>query len=125
MQVNVSEEDEFQLLITACLSVLILGTETKLDAALVQMTRLPWASLESVRSPFQVQNDNLLYELAPWHLSPLVSGHQNRSQFTEITYLTSPGQTQLSVAYKLCCRLWCQLHFNSPDESLASTRLET
>ena len=43
------EEDEFQLLITACLSVLILGTETKLDAALVQMTRLPWASLELVR----------------------------------------------------------------------------
>ena len=53
MQVNVSEEeDEFQLLTTACLSVLILGTETKLDAALVQMTRLPWASLESVRSAY-------------------------------------------------------------------------
>ena len=51
MQVDVSEEeDEFQLVITACLSVLILGTETKLDAALVQMTRLPWASLESVRA---------------------------------------------------------------------------
>ena len=49
-QVNVSEEeDDFQLVITACLSVLILGTETKLDAALVQMTRLPWASLETVR----------------------------------------------------------------------------
>ena len=51
MQVNVSEEeDDFQLVITACLSVLILGTETKLDAALVQMTRLPWASLETVRA---------------------------------------------------------------------------
>ena len=49
-QVNVSEEeDDFQLVITACLSVLILGTETKLDAALMQMTRLPWASLETVR----------------------------------------------------------------------------
>lgn len=51
LQVSVSEEeDEFQLVITACLSVLILGTETKLDSALTQMTRLPWASLESVRS---------------------------------------------------------------------------
>ena len=51
LQVSVSEEeDEFQLVITACLSVLILGTETKLDSALIQMTRLPWASLESVRS---------------------------------------------------------------------------
>ena len=51
MQVNVSEEeDDFQLVITACLSVLILGTETKLDAALVQMTRLSWASLETVRA---------------------------------------------------------------------------
>ena len=49
VQVNVSEEeDDFQLVITACLSVLILGTETKLDAALVLMTRLPWASLETV-----------------------------------------------------------------------------
>lgn len=42
------EEDEFQLVVTACLSVLILGCETKLDAALLQMTRMPWASLEAV-----------------------------------------------------------------------------
>ncbi len=50
------EEDEFQLVVTACLSVLILGCETKLDAALLQMTRMPWASLETVR----VQNPNQL-----------------------------------------------------------------
>lgn len=51
-QVSVAEEeDEFQLVVTACLSVLILGTETRLDAALAQMTRLPWASLEAVRVP--------------------------------------------------------------------------
>lgn len=51
-QVSVSEEeDEFQLVATACLSVLILGTETRLDGALGHMTRLPWASLESVRPP--------------------------------------------------------------------------
>ena len=57
LQVSVSEEeDEFQLVITACLSVLILGTETKLDSALIQMTRLPWASLESVRSLLSVSD---------------------------------------------------------------------
>jgi hypothetical protein len=49
VQVSVTEEeDEFQLVVTACLSVLILGCETKLDAALLQMTRMPWASLEAV-----------------------------------------------------------------------------
>lgn len=48
-QVSVAEEeDEFQLVVTACLSVLILGCETKLDAALLTMTRMPWASLEAV-----------------------------------------------------------------------------
>ena len=45
------EEEEFQTVVTACLSVLILGTETKLDAAMAAMTRLPWASLEAVRVP--------------------------------------------------------------------------
>ena len=52
------EDDEFQLVVTACLSVLILGTETKLDAALAQMTRLPWASLEAVRAPFVLPAHN-------------------------------------------------------------------
>ncbi|CAL5224462.1 g7153 [Coccomyxa viridis] len=74
-QVNVSEEeDEFQLLITACLSVLILGTETKLDAALVQMTRLPWASLESVgdQSDFVTSFSRVLAETAP-RIGPALS----------------------------------------------------
>ena len=51
-QVNVAEEeDAFAGVVTACLSVLVLGVETRLDAVLTQMTRLPWASLESVRAP--------------------------------------------------------------------------
>lgn len=45
------EEDAFQGVVTASLSVLVLGVETRLDAALLQMTRLPWASLESVPPP--------------------------------------------------------------------------
>ena len=51
MQVDVGEEeDACQGVVTAGLSVLVLGVETRLDAALLQMTRLPWASLESVCS---------------------------------------------------------------------------
>ena len=42
------EEDEFQAVITACLSVLLLGCETRLDAALAQMARMPWSTLEAV-----------------------------------------------------------------------------
>lgn len=51
-QVDVAEEeDAFAGVVTACLSVLVLGVETRLDGVLTQMTRLPWASLESVRAP--------------------------------------------------------------------------
>ena len=39
---------EFQAVITACLSVLLLGCETRLDAALAQMARMPWSTLEAV-----------------------------------------------------------------------------
>lgn len=42
------EQDEFSGLITRALSVLVLGMETKLDAELVAMTKVPWASLEAV-----------------------------------------------------------------------------
>lgn len=48
-QVDVSEEeDQFQAVTTACLTVLILAVETRLDVALLQMTRVPWATLETV-----------------------------------------------------------------------------
>lgn len=48
-QVDVSEEeDQFQAVTTACLTVLILAVETRLDTALQQMTRMPWATLETV-----------------------------------------------------------------------------
>ena len=49
MQVDVSEEeDQFQAVTTACLNVLILAVETRLDVALQHMTRMPWATLETV-----------------------------------------------------------------------------
>lgn len=48
-QVDMSElEDEFQAVVTQCLAVLLLGTETKLDAALQTMTRINWAAVEAV-----------------------------------------------------------------------------
>ena len=48
-QVDVSEEeDQFQAVTTSCLTVLILAVETRLDTALLQMTRVPWATLETV-----------------------------------------------------------------------------
>ena len=51
-QVDVSEEeDQFQAVTTACLTVLILAVETRLDVALLQMTRVPWATLETVCPP--------------------------------------------------------------------------
>ena len=49
VQVDVGEEeDQFQAVTTACLTVLILAVETRLDTALQQMTRMPWATLETV-----------------------------------------------------------------------------
>ena len=52
MQVDLSEEeDQFQAVTTACLNVLMLAVETRLDVALQQMTRVPWATLETVRHP--------------------------------------------------------------------------
>ena len=42
------EEDQFQAVTTSCLNVLILAVETRLDIALQQMTRMPWATLETV-----------------------------------------------------------------------------
>lgn len=50
-QVDMSdEEDQFQAVTTSCLNVLILAVETRLDIALQQMTRMPWATLETVIS---------------------------------------------------------------------------
>ena len=49
LQVDMSdEEDQFQAVTTSCLNVLILAVETRLDIALQQMTRMPWATLETV-----------------------------------------------------------------------------
>ena len=48
-QVDMSEEESaFQGVVAACLAALVLGVETRLDMPLMQMTRLPWATLGSV-----------------------------------------------------------------------------
>ena len=44
------EEDAFQQTATAGLNTLVLGLETRLDAGLQQMVRMPWASIEAVSS---------------------------------------------------------------------------
>ena len=50
MQVDMSgEEDAFQQTATAGLNTLVLGLETRLDAGLQQMVRMPWATIEAVR----------------------------------------------------------------------------
>lgn len=41
-------QDEFSVVITKALMTLVHGLETKFDAEMVSMTRVPWASLESV-----------------------------------------------------------------------------
>ena len=43
------EEDAFQQTATAGLNTLVLGLETRLDAGLQQMVRMPWATIEAVR----------------------------------------------------------------------------
>ena len=50
-QVDVStEEERFQDVVTAGLTVLILGIETSLDRALQDMVKMPWATIETVRA---------------------------------------------------------------------------
>ena len=53
VQVDVREEEEdFQGLITACLSTLILAVQTRLDGPLQQMCRMPWAAMDVVGHAF-------------------------------------------------------------------------
>ena len=48
-QVDVSEEEEeFQGVVTACLNVLLLGIETRLDVGLQAMVRVNWSAVEAV-----------------------------------------------------------------------------
>ncbi|XP_015688115.1 vacuolar protein sorting-associated protein 53 A isoform X2 [Oryza brachyantha] len=48
-KVDISEvQDEFSALITKALMTLVHGLETKFDAEMVAMTRVPWSTLESV-----------------------------------------------------------------------------
>ena len=54
VQVDVTaEEDEFQAVITACLNVIILAVETRLETPLQQMVRMPWSTMEAVSYPLQ------------------------------------------------------------------------
>lgn len=41
-------QDEFSAVITRALVTLVHGLETKFDAEMAAMTRVPWATLESV-----------------------------------------------------------------------------
>lgn len=41
-------QDEFSSVITKALLTLVNGLETKFDAEMIAMTRVPWATLESV-----------------------------------------------------------------------------
>jgi len=41
-------QDEFSAVITKALLTLVHGLETKFDAEMIAMTRVPWATLESV-----------------------------------------------------------------------------
>ena len=43
------EEEEFQGVVTACLNVLLLGIETRLDGGLQAMVRVNWSAVEAVR----------------------------------------------------------------------------
>jgi len=45
------EEEEFQGVVTACLNVLLLGIETRLDGGLQAMVRVNWSAVEAVRGP--------------------------------------------------------------------------
>ena len=42
------KQDEFSAVITRALATLVQGLEAKLEAELAAMTRMPWATLESV-----------------------------------------------------------------------------
>ncbi len=44
------EEEEFQGVVTACLNVLLLGIETRLDGGLQAMVRVNWSAVEAVRA---------------------------------------------------------------------------
>ncbi|KAK9786068.1 hypothetical protein WJX73_001616 [Symbiochloris irregularis] len=70
-----NEEEKFQDVVTAGLTMLILGIETSLDKALQEMVRMPWATIESVgdQSPFVstcAQALSGLSTLLPAALSP-------------------------------------------------------
>ena len=41
-------QDEYSAVITKSLTTLVQGLETKFDAEMAAMTRVPWATLESV-----------------------------------------------------------------------------
>ena len=61
------EEEDFQGLITACLSALILAVQTRLDSPLQQMCRMPWASMDVVRSHTQSSKEVIFSCLSVMH----------------------------------------------------------
>lgn len=78
-QVDVSEEeDQFQAVTTACLNVLILAVETRLDGALQQMTRMPWATLETVGDQSEFVN---VFSKVVGQVGPRIGASLNNNYF--------------------------------------------
>ncbi|DBA83910.1 hypothetical protein WJX77_004419 [Trebouxia sp. C0004] len=78
-QVDVSEEeDQFQAVTTACLTVLILAVETRLDTALQQMTRMPWATLETVGDQSEFVN---VFSKVLGQIGPRIGASLNANYF--------------------------------------------
>lgn len=61
-------QDEFSAVITKALMTLVHGLETKFDAEMAAMTRVPWSALESVgdQSEYAFMNSIDLLNLYLW-----------------------------------------------------------
>ena len=85
-QVDVhAEEDEFQSLVTAGLSVLILGVETRLDMPLQQMVRMTWGTMDTVGQPrcskhvHWLDCTQTIDSASGFHVPPLLPFHDSSS----------------------------------------------
>lgn len=71
---SLSFQDEFSGVITRALSVLVAGMETRLDAELDNMVRMPWATLETVgdQSEYAHVRPVILLPLLPFHFPTVI-----------------------------------------------------
>ncbi|GBG82677.1 hypothetical protein CBR_g35042 [Chara braunii] len=69
------EEEEFTGVITRALSILVIGMETRLDAELQNMTKVPWANLEAVGDQSEYVNGiNAIFSSSSPVIAGLLSG---------------------------------------------------